>query len=268
MLDDSRCRGSRGSRPKTAAAPPRARRGSRRAPQTSARAGPRPWPTGAAPATCTAATPSSPRSRVSDGSEPCGVGAEDFEIPKSRTLIIGDPSTAFVRKRLAGLRSRCTRPARVRFGERLARLEHVVDGVDHVERAVVLHRLGEVAPLEVLHHDVRRAGVEAAHVGDRRNVWGSRGSPPRGPLGRTGRPLRGFAALRATRTSARISCRARCGWQQPPPPMPPAPSTRLDPVSLGEDVSFTDRRRHALPARGSRGPSRPHPVGPTFTPWM
>ena len=50
-----------------------------------------------------------------------------LEIPKSSTFTQGAPSGRRVRNRFAGLRSRCTMPERVRLGERLARLQHVVD---------------------------------------------------------------------------------------------------------------------------------------------
>ena len=45
---------------------------------------------------------------------------------------------------------------RVRLGERLAGLQHVVDGLGRGEVAALLERPREVAALEVLHHDVRR----------------------------------------------------------------------------------------------------------------
>ncbi len=57
----------------------------------------------------------------------------------------------------------------VRLGERVAALDDVVDRVGHVEHAL-REEVGEVAPLQELHHHVRRAGVERAHVGDAGDV--------------------------------------------------------------------------------------------------
>ena len=58
---------------------------------------------------------------------------------------------------------------RVRLGDGLARLEHVVDRARHVERALFVDRLREVGALEVLHHHEGRAALERAdieHAGD------------------------------------------------------------------------------------------------------
>ena len=63
---------------------------------------------------------------------------------------------------------------RVRLGERLAGLEHVVDGrVDRQRTCRCGALLAEVAALEVLHHHVRRAVVELADVDHARecSLW-------------------------------------------------------------------------------------------------
>jgi hypothetical protein len=52
----------------------------------------------------------------------------------------------------------------VRLGDRFTRLQHEIHGVYHGKRAAVCDRRREILALEVLHHHVRRAGLERAHV--------------------------------------------------------------------------------------------------------
>ena len=55
----------------------------------------------------------------------------------------------------------------VRLGQRLHRLEQVVDGDEHrAARLGARHSAIEVGAVEELHHDVRRAVQERAHIED------------------------------------------------------------------------------------------------------
>ena len=57
----------------------------------------------------------------------------------------------------------------VGLGQGLARLHHVLDGLGHGDRSALLRERGEIAAVEVLHDDVRLAGLERAdveHLGD------------------------------------------------------------------------------------------------------
>ncbi len=58
----------------------------------------------------------------------------------------------------------------VRLGERLAGLEDVLDGRLRGHRPARAERVGEVAARQVLHHHVRRAGLERPDVGHARHV--------------------------------------------------------------------------------------------------
>ena len=55
---------------------------------------------------------------------------------------------------------------RVRLGDRLARLEDEIHGVARAHGPLLLEERGEIAPFEVLHHEVGGARVERADVVD------------------------------------------------------------------------------------------------------
>ena len=59
---------------------------------------------------------------------------------------------------------------RMRFGERLARLDHQVDREAWLELAALGEQLADVLALQELHHHVRLAVFERADVGDPRDV--------------------------------------------------------------------------------------------------
>ena len=61
-------------------------------------------------------------------------------------------------------------PERVRRGDRVASLEHVVDRDLHGERSVRFEDGVQVAPFEVLHHDVRGPVLELPRVEDADDV--------------------------------------------------------------------------------------------------
>ena len=69
------------------------------------------------------------------------------------------------RNRFAGLRSRCTMPSACASASAVARLQHVVDARPRRAAARASRSsLREIAPVEQLHHHVRRAVVERADV--------------------------------------------------------------------------------------------------------
>jgi hypothetical protein len=82
----------------------------------------------------------------------------NFEMPKSRTLMHGEPSARWVRNRLEGL------------GDCFARLEHVVGDLLDGEGTAVSQERAEILPAQKLHHHVRRARLEAPYVRHSRHV--------------------------------------------------------------------------------------------------
>jgi hypothetical protein len=52
----------------------------------------------------------------------------------------------------------------VGFGDGLAGLQHEVDGEGHLHRALLAHERAEIAAVQVLHHQVRRAALQRADV--------------------------------------------------------------------------------------------------------
>lgn len=70
-------------------------------------------------------------------------------------------------------------PEAVRLRDGLARLKHPVDGGCHGQRASLVEDGAEIGPRQVLHHHVRKAAPQRAHVGDARDVLAS---DPRGSL--------------------------------------------------------------------------------------
>ena len=93
-----------------------------------------------------------------------------FEIPKSSTLTASRPSARRTQKRFAGFEIAVDDAERVRLGDGLARLEHELDGLLDRQRTRSARAAREVAPLQVLHHDVRSAGLQRPHVDDARDV--------------------------------------------------------------------------------------------------
>jgi hypothetical protein len=59
---------------------------------------------------------------------------------------------------------------RVSFGDRLARLDHELDGLLDKQRAPGAQPVGEITPVEMLHHEVRRTVVEASNIEHARDV--------------------------------------------------------------------------------------------------
>ena len=95
--------------------------------------------------------------------------ADDFEIPKSSTLTSGVPSRRLVEKEVRGLQIAMDDAERVRLGERVARLQDVLDRLFRRQRPARRQHAREIGPVQVLHHDVRSARLEradVAHTGD------------------------------------------------------------------------------------------------------
>ena len=110
-------------------------------------------------------------------------------MPKSSTLTSGEPSLRVVTNRLDGLRSRCTIPARVRFGDGVARLQHVVDGVLDVELRLAGEHLAQILAAQKLHDHVRQTRIEGAHVEDAHDVLALNGRGGAGLTDETRRRL-------------------------------------------------------------------------------
>lgn len=73
-------------------------------------------------------------------------------------------------KEVRGLEVAVNDPQRVRLGERVARLQHVVDRLFRRQRPSRLEHAGEVGSVQVLHDDVRSTCLQRAHVADLRDV--------------------------------------------------------------------------------------------------
>lgn len=59
---------------------------------------------------------------------------------------------------------------RVGLGQRLARLQHIGDGLRYRQRAALLDDALQVAPRQVLHHDVGQTLFQVSYVVDLRHV--------------------------------------------------------------------------------------------------
>ena len=157
-------------------------------------------------------------------------------------------------------------PERVRLGDRLARLEHVLDRLVGGHAAAPLHHRAEIVALEVLHHDVRRAAVEHADVHHAGDVLAR---DPRGRLALAEEArdrARDLARDREQELERDALLELRVA-RRDDDPMPPAPSTRstwnfparISPGCTGETLGRAEPSRPAAPI----GRGRPHRVDAT-----
>ena len=123
-----------------------------------------------------------------------------LEMPKSSTLMDELPVGAPDAEEVRGLEVAVDDAERVRVGDGDAGLEHELDRLLERERAALLEHGGEVAPLEVLHHHVRSAGLERADVEDAGHVLARDLHRGPGLAGEAGDDLRASEHLRAAGT--------------------------------------------------------------------
>ena len=118
-------------------------------------------PSASAPATCRAGSPTRLRLR-----QLCAAvrAASTFEMPKSSTFTSGRAADAASQKEVRRLQIAMDDAERVRLAMRLARLDDVVHAPPRWSAPRSSRTCGEIAPVQVLHHDVGRARLERPDV--------------------------------------------------------------------------------------------------------
>ena len=87
-----------------------------------------------------------------------------LEMPKSSTFTSPESVAPLREEQVPRLQIAMNDPERVRRGNRVARLKHVVDGRLDRQRAFFFEHGVEVAPVEILHDDIRRPRLELPRV--------------------------------------------------------------------------------------------------------
>ena len=154
-------------------------------------------------------------------------------------------------------------PERVRLGQRLARLQHEIDGLLERQRATQPHPLGEVVTLEELHHHVRRAGIERTDVDHPRDVL-ARDLDGRARLAREALDRLGVAQRLREKELDRhllVELQMKGGDDDA---HPAGAEHALHAVLAGQDVALTDPRSHLsrTTVRQEAAPSEPTGIDP------
>jgi hypothetical protein len=143
---------------------------------------------------------------------------------------------------ILGLEVAVNDTGQMRFGERLAGLKQVIDGVARGQRPT-LHQAPEIAPREVLHHHVGLAGGERSDVVDSDDVLGldARGQTPLAHESfDEARALQGRREQVLDR-NALLELEVPCGDHHAEPPFA---DDSLDDVLAGDDTSHRESSGH------------------------